>query len=334
MNGLAITIIVSQLPKLFGFSTDADGFVDEVREFVDQPRRDRLDHARAGRRGARRPAGPAAGSPRRSRRCSSRSSGATAVCAALDLAAEGVAVTGALPQGVPAPEVPWTTASDVGPLLARGTRHHARLADRHDRDRDELRGAPRRRGRRRPGDGRRWARRTSRPGFFQGFAISTSGSRTAVAEQAGAKSQVTGLVGAGVVALLLLVFNSLLADLPQTALAAVVIAAATSLMDVSSLRRYARVRRSALVLSVVATVGVVLLGVLEGIVVAIVLSILMFFRRSWWPHGAVLGRVDALDGWHSVDRHPDSSGGPRHRGVPVGGTAVLRERGRVPRPGS
>src|SRR6185503_5790665 len=93
-------------------------------------------------------------------------------------------------------------------------------------------------------------------GFFQGFAISTSGSRTAVAEQAGAKSQVTGLIGAGVVVLLLLVFNTLLADLPQTALAAVVIAAATSLMDVSVLRRYAQVRRSAFVLSVVATVGV------------------------------------------------------------------------------
>ena len=86
-------------------------------------------------------------------------------------------------------------------------------------------------------------------GFFQGFAISTSGSRTAVAEQAGAKSQVTGLVGASVVVLLLLVFNSLLADLPQSALAAVVIAAAFSLMDVAVLRRYARVRRTALVLS-------------------------------------------------------------------------------------
>ena len=92
-------------------------------------------------------------------------------------------------------------------------------------------------------------------GCFQGFAVSTSGSRTAVAEQSGAKSQVTGLVGAGVVALLLLFFNSLLADLPQTALAAVVIAAALSLMDVPILRRYARVRRSALVLSLVATVG-------------------------------------------------------------------------------
>jgi MFS superfamily sulfate permease-like transporter len=77
-------------------------------------------------------------------------------------------------------------------------------------------------------------------------------------------------------------------------------------MNVSVLRRYAQVRRSAFVLSVVATVGVVLFGVLEGIVLAIVLSILLFFRRNWWPHGAVLGHVDTLDGWYSVDRYADS----------------------------
>ena len=76
-------------------------------------------------------------------------------------------------------------------------------------------------------------------GMFQGFAVSTSGSRTAVAEQAGAKSQLTGLVGAACVALLLLFFSSLLTDLPQTALAAVVIAAAISLADVRALVRFA-----------------------------------------------------------------------------------------------
>lgn len=142
-------------------------------------------------------------------------------------------------------------------------------------------------------------------GLFGGFAISTSGSRTAVAEQSGAKSQLTGVVGAGVVLLLLLAFPSLLADLPQTALAAVVIAAALSLMDFSVLRRYVQVRRSAVVLSVIATVGVVLFGVLQGILVAVILSILLFFRRSWWPHGEVLARVDELGGWHSAERYRD-----------------------------
>jgi MFS superfamily sulfate permease-like transporter len=135
--------------------------------------------------------------------------------------------------------------------------------------------------------------------FFQGFAVSTSGSRTAVAEQSGAKSQVTGLVGAGVVALLLIAFPSLLADLPQTTLAAVVICAALSLADIPALRRFWRVRKTSLALSLVATAGVIFLGVLEGIVAAIVLSVALFFQRSWWPHGELLGRFE--DGWHRLN---------------------------------
>ena len=83
-------------------------------------------------------------------------------------------------------------------------------------------------------------------GFFQGFAISASGSRTAVAEQSGSKSQVTGLAGAAIVALLLLFLPSLLQNLPQPALAAVVIAAALSLFNLVILRTYYRMRRSAL----------------------------------------------------------------------------------------
>jgi MFS superfamily sulfate permease-like transporter len=120
-------------------------------------------------------------------------------------------------------------------------------------------------------------------GLFQGFAVSTSRSRTAVAEQSGAKSQVTGVVGAGLVALLLLFLNSLLADLPQAALAAVVIVAATSLMDVGILQRYYEVRRSALAISLVATIGVILLGVLQGINVAVGLAILLFFAATGGP---------------------------------------------------
>ena len=147
-------------------------------------------------------------------------------------------------------------------------------------------------------------------GVFQGFAVSTSGSRTAVAEQSGAKSQLAGLVGAFLVALLLLFFSSLLADLPQTALAAVVIAAALSLADIGSLRRYSEVRRSSLALSLVATAGVVFFGVLEGILIAVALSILLFFKRSWWPHGEVLGRVAGQEGWHSVSSTPTAEQPP------------------------
>ena len=304
MNGLGITIVVGQLPKLFGFSTDADGFVDEVHQFFAN-----LDKTNG--RALLLGVGVLALLlilPRFTTKVPAvliGVVGATVISAVFGLAAMGVKVTGALPQGVPSPSVPWTKAADLGPLLgaalgitlvsltdtiATATSFAARRGDEIDPDQEMV------------GMGAS----NIAAGLFGGFAISTSGSRTAVADQAGAKSQVTGLVGAGVVLLLLLVFNSLLADLPQSALAAVVIAAALSLMDFSVLRRYARVRRTALALSLVATAGVILFGVLQGILIAVVLSILFFFHRSWRPHGDVLGRVDSLGDWHRVDQHADA----------------------------
>jgi MFS superfamily sulfate permease-like transporter len=80
----------------------------------------------------------------------------------------------------------------------------------------------------------------------------------------------------------------------------VVIAAAISLLDLRALRRFWGVRRSAMVLSLVASAGVIFFGVLPGILVAVVLSILLFFQRSWWPHGEVLGRVPGREGWHAA----------------------------------
>ncbi len=302
MNGLGITIIVSQLPKLFGFSTDADDFVDEVSEFVKN-----IDQTDATTLAV----GLAVLAvllilPRFTRRIPAilvAVVGATVACAALGLADEGVATVGALPQGVPTPVIPWTDASDVIPLMlaaagialvsltdtiATATSFAARRGDEVEPDQEMV--------------GMGAANLAA--GLFQGFAVSTSGSRTAVADQSGAKTQVTGLVGAGVVALLLLFLSGLLTDLPQAALAAVVIVAAFSLMDLEVLRRYFQVRRSALAISLVASAGVILFGVLQGIIVAVVLAILLFFRRSWWPHGAVLGKVHGLEGWHGVRGHP------------------------------
>jgi high affinity sulfate transporter 1 len=304
MNGLAITIIVGQLPKLFGFSTHADSFLAELRAFADNLDQTQTTTLVVGvsvlilllvlpRITTRLPAilvGVV---------------GATAVSAVLGLGDEGVATVGALPQGIPAPTFPWTNASDVVPLfiaavgitlvsltdtIATATSFAARRGDEVEPNQEMI------------GMGAA----NIAAGLFQGFAVSTSGSRTAVAEQSGAKSQVTGVVGAALVVALLLFLNSLLADLPQAALAAVVIVAALSLMDLSILRRYLRVRKSAFAVSLVATAGVILLGVLQGIVVAVTLAILLFFRRNWWPHGAVLGRVDGVGEWHDVDTHPDA----------------------------
>jgi high affinity sulfate transporter 1 len=303
MNGLAITIVVGQLPKLFGFSTDADGFFAEIGAFLKS-----LDQTNA----TTLIMGVSVLAvllvlPRLTKRVPAvlvGVVGATIVSAALGLAEKGVATVGSLPQGFPMPTVPWTSFADVGPLfvaavgitlvsladtIATATSFAARRGDEVRPDQEMI------------GMGAA----NIAAGFLQGFAISSSGSRTAVAEQSGAKSQLTGVVGAGMVLALLLFFNSLLADLPQTALAAVVIVAALSLMNWGALARYSQVRKSALALSVVATVGVVLLGVLQGIVVAIILSILLFFKRSWWPHGEVLGQLGE-NGWHNIRRYPEA----------------------------
>ena len=304
LNGLAVTIIVGQLPKLFGFSTDADNFIDEVRAFV---------HGLGGTNGATLVTGLCVLAvllvlPRITTRLPAvlvAVVGVTVASAVLDLAAHGVKTVGSLPQGLPTPALPWTRWSDVGPLVVGAvgitmvslTDTIATASSFASRHGDEVRPDQEMIG---------IGTANIAAGFFQGFAVSVSGSRTAVADQSGARSQLTGVVGAGVVVALLLFFHGLLSDLPQTALAAVVITAALSLMDFRAVRRYAQVRTSALAVSLVAAAGVILLGVLQGIVVAIVLAVLLFFRRNWWPHGAVLGEVAALRGWHSLDQYPEA----------------------------
>ena len=238
MNGLAITIIVGQLPKLCGFSTDADGFVDELQAFVD---------GFAGRNPTALWLGLATLAvllvlPRATKTIPAvlvAVIGATVVTGLFDL---DIATVGALPQGLPRPALPWTEVGDLAPMLvaaigitlvsltdtiATSTSFAARRGEEVDPNQEMI------------GIGTA----NIAAGCFQGFAVSTSGSRTAVADQTGAKSQLTGVIGAGVVALLLLIFNGLLADLPQTALAAVVIAAALSLADLRTIRRYYDIRQ-------------------------------------------------------------------------------------------
>jgi MFS superfamily sulfate permease-like transporter len=143
-------------------------------------------------------------------------------------------------------------------------------------------------------------------GLFQGFPISSSSSRTPVAEASGAKTQMTGVVGAVSVALLLLLAPNLLQNLPTSALAAVVIAAAIGLFEFADLRRIFRIQRWEFWLSVACFVGVAVLGVIPGIGLAIVISIIEFLWDGWRPYDAVLGRVDGIRGYHDVKRYPDA----------------------------
>ena len=143
-------------------------------------------------------------------------------------------------------------------------------------------------------------------GFFQGFPVSTSGSRTAVAEQAGAKTQVTGVVGAAVIVLMLVLVPGLLKNLPDPTLAAIVIAASMSLADIPGTVRLWHQRRVEFTLCIAAFLGVALLGVLQGIAVAVALSILNVFRRAWWPYQTTLGRVEGMPGLHDRELHPEA----------------------------
>ncbi len=143
-------------------------------------------------------------------------------------------------------------------------------------------------------------------GFFQGFPISSSSSRTPVAEASGAKTQATGIVGALGVAALLVAAPDLLRQLPSPALAAVVIASAIGLIEVADLRRIYRIQRWEFWLSITCFVGVAVLGAIPGIGLAIVIAVIEFLWDGWRPHSAVLARADGVKGYHDITRYPDA----------------------------
>jgi high affinity sulfate transporter 1 len=306
MNGLALTILVGQLPKLFGFSVDADGLIPEAAGFTKGLANGETVAAALAigllglvliavlqRLVPKLPAVLVAV--------------VVSILAAnaFDLADHGVSLVGPLPQGFPPFTVPSVPMSDLALLVAgavgiavvsltdtisTSSAFAARAGQEVDGDREMI------------GIGAA----NIAAGFFQGFPVSTSGSRTAVAEQAGAKTQVTGLVGALAITLMLLVAPGLLRNLPQPTLAAVVIAASLSLADIPGTVRLWRQRRTEFTLSMAAFAGVALLGVLPGIAIAVALSIGNVFRRAWWPHQTVLGRVPGVPGYRDVGSYPDA----------------------------
>ena len=306
MNGLALTILVGQLPKLFGFSVDADGFIPEAVGFF-KGLADGETVAAALAVGLLGlvlifvlqrlvPKLPAV-----------LVAVVVSILAAnaFNLADQGVSLVGPLPKGFPPFTLPSVAMSDLALLVAgaigiavvsltdtisTSSAFAARTGQEVDGDREMI------------GIGAA----NIGAGFFQGFPVSTSGSRTAVAEQAGARTQVTGLVGAGAITLMLLLVPGLLRNLPQPTLAAVVITASLSLADIPGTVRLWRQRRTEFVLSMAAFAGVALLGVLPGIAIAVALSIGNVFRRSWWPHQTVLGRVPGMPGYRDVGSYPEA----------------------------
>jgi high affinity sulfate transporter 1 len=304
LAGIALTVIVSQLPKLFGFSVDAEDFIGAVRGFISG-----LDETD--------PTALAFGAGCLAvilglRLISPRLPGvliavvgATALVAALGVADE-LPIVGSVPSGLPQVGWPDVQISDATVLLPAAIgiafvsfadtsvlsrSYAARLHQEVDQNRELA----------------ALGVANLAAGVFQGFPVSSSGSRTAVVEDMGARSQLAGLAGAATLGALLVVGTGLVHDMPLSALAAVVIVAVLGLFDVRTARRLYAWRRTEFALCLAAFAGVAVLGVLWGVGIAIALSLLNFIRRAWYPHDAVLGRVEQLKGYHDTGRYPDAT---------------------------
>lgn len=217
----------------------------------------------------------------------------------------GVSVLGALPQGLPAPALPlldWAelrrVAAGAGAVAVLAfaetsvlSRTYAlRTGQRIDANRELI--------------GLGAANLAS--GLFQGFPVSSSSTRTPVAEAAGAKTQLTSVVAALAVAVLLLAAPTLLVDLPLSALAAVVIASVIGLFEWRDLQRIRRIQAWEFWLAIGCTAGVVVLGAVQGIALAVIAAVIEFLWDGWRPHTAVLGKVEGIDGFHDIARHPEA----------------------------
>jgi len=303
LNGIALVVIATQLPKLLGFSV-AGG---SVWDYLGQTARGLSDGAANG------PAlviGMASllviVVPRVLRSkvpgvllAVLGSAGATAV---LGLESR-LPVVGALPPGLPAPALSGLHWSDVVALLgpAAGIALIAfadtsvlsrTLGARHGYavDGDQEMGA--------------LGIANAATGLLGGFPVSGSASRTPVAVQAGARTQLVGVVAAGLLVAFMVLAPGLTAYLPSSTLAAVVIVSAASLVDVKTLARLARMSRTETALLIAAFLGVAFIGVLQGIVVAIGLSLLAFVRQAWEPYRTELVSLDGVPGYHDLSRHP------------------------------
>jgi high affinity sulfate transporter 1 len=304
MNGIALTVLISQLPKLFGFSIDGAGPLRDLLRITESILGGQVNWTSfavgAGTLAAILLLKPYKRIPGLLLAVVA----ATIVVGMLNLdSTAGVKVLGPLPQGLPSFAWPMISFSHLGDVIIGG----CAVAMVAFADTSVL--------------SRTYAAKTRTPvdpnqemiglgaanlaaGFFQGFPISSSSSRTPVAEAAGAKTQLTGVVGAVAVALLLVCAPNLLKDLPSSALAAVVIAAAIGLFEFADLRRIFRIQQWEFWLSIVCFVGVAVFGVIPGIGIAIVIAIIEFLWDGWRPHFAVLGRVDGIRGYHDITRYP------------------------------
>ena len=306
MNGIALAVLLSQVPKLLGFSIESQGPLRDLWSIANGIVGGRVNWT-AFLIGA----GTLA-----TILVLKRSKvvpgiliavvGATAIVGILGLAkSAGVSVLGPLPQGLPSFQIPWIDPTDITTVLSGGlavalisfadtsvlSRAYAARTRTYVDPNQELVGL---------------GTANLAAGFFQGFPVSSSSSRTPVAEAAGAKTQMTGVVGALAVALLIIAAPNLLQHLPSAALAAVVISSAIGLIEVQDLVRIYRMQEWEFWLSMLCFAGVAVLGAIPGIALAVVFAIIEFLWDAWRPHSAVLGRAEGIKGYHDISRYPQA----------------------------
>jgi high affinity sulfate transporter 1 len=306
MNGIALTVLISQLPKLFGFSIENEGPLRSLWAIGGAILEGRTNWVAFGIGLGTLAVILLLQKDKRLPNVLIAVVGATVVAGVLDLGTQyGVKVLGPLPEGLPGFAFPWIGYSDLGPVLIGGSAialvsfadtsvlsrtYAARLGMQVDPNQEMV--------------GLGAANLVT--GFFQGFPISSSASRTPVAEVAGAQTQLTSVVGALAIAFLLVAAPRLLQHLPNAALAAVVIAAAIGLLEITDLKRIYRIQQWEFWLSIACFAGVAVFGAIPGIGLAIAIAIAEFLWDGWRPHSAVLGRAEGIKGYHDVTRYPDA----------------------------
>jgi sulfate permease, SulP family len=304
ITGVAVVLVLGQISKLVGISSDEDGAIRETLDIM----RNISDAS-----GATIAVGAVSlGLLIVADRISKRIPGALVVVVlgiaaswVLDLAARGVSVTGPVPSGLPSLAVPDVSRSDLGALAAAAVaiflvsfsdsiltarsfaaRHHEVV----DADQELL----------------AFGFAQVAAGVTQGIPVGTSGSRTAVNDDMGATSQISGLAAAGTIGVILLFLTAPIEYLPSAVLGAVIVFAASKLIDIAQWRSLARSSRTEVVIAAVTAVFVVTVGVLQAIIVAVVLSIADVIRRAAQPADAVLGWSAEDDRYVDVSDHLDA----------------------------